>query len=79
MWRLKNECMGSPDIEKIKAAIDQTMGEGTSELVFKTLKLVYHIEEDTIISNPELFREKIKKLFGYPIAEMILKAISDNE
>ncbi|AFU60229.1 hypothetical protein Ngar_c33140 [Candidatus Nitrososphaera gargensis Ga9.2] len=68
-----------PDIEKIKTAIDQTLGEETSELVFRTLKLVYHIDEDTIVSNPELFRKKIKRMFGDQIVEMILKAISDNE
>jgi hypothetical protein len=48
----------------INRAIDNALGEGTSQLMLKTLELVYHIDKEKIISEPELFEEKIQKLFG---------------
>jgi hypothetical protein len=45
--------------------------------VFKTLKLVYRMDEDAIVSNPKLFEEKVRKMLGDSAAESVLKAISE--
>lgn len=76
MGRNSIEPKKAHDIRKIRAAIDQSLGKETSDLIFKTLKLVYKIDEEVIVSNPELFEEKIRKMLGDSAAEAVIKAIS---
>lgn len=45
-----------------------------SDLVFKTLKLVYHMDEQFMITHPEIFENSLCKMFGNS-ANMILGSI----
>ena len=65
------------NIETVKAGLEKALGKETTNLVLKTLRVVYKMDEETIVSNPELFEEKIKKMFGDMTTEIILKAISE--
>lgn len=56
-------------LELLMNNLDEKLGVGGSSLVFKTLKLVYKIDEDMAIQHPELLREKLEKLLGSRVAE----------
>lgn len=61
------------NIELIKTRFEKSLGRETSDLILKTLKLFYKIDEETIVANPELFEEKLGKMLGTSVAEVILK------
>ena len=65
-------------LKAIKAGFEETLGIDGSFLFFKTLKLVYRMNEDDIVSNPDRFEDVIRRLFG-PSAEVIFKAIAKSE
>lgn len=48
----------------IDRAIDDALGPGTSSLLLKTLKLIYHADRDSIVSQPELFEKMLQNVFG---------------
>ncbi len=48
----------------IDRAIDDALGPGTSRLLLKTLKLVYNADQDSIVSQPELFEAMLRGVFG---------------
>ncbi len=74
-----NEHSKTYDPHEIKVALERLLGSETANLVLKTLKHVYKIDEQTIRSNPALFEEKIRRMLGEPTAEIILKALSKSE
>lgn len=47
----------------IDRAIDDALGPGTSRLLLKTLKLIYNVDSDSIVSQPELFEDILRKIF----------------
>jgi hypothetical protein len=51
-------------LEAIVGGIEDALGEGSGKLVMQTMKTVYRIDENTIISNPNLFQEKMQRLLG---------------
>lgn len=51
-------------LEAIVGGIEDVLGEGSSELVMQTMKAVYRINKDAVISNPHLFQEKMQRLLG---------------
>jgi hypothetical protein len=61
------------DVQTARAKLEKALGRETYDLVIKTLRLVYKIDEETIVSNPELFEEKISKMLGLPVTELIFK------
>jgi hypothetical protein len=62
-------------LEVINRSIDAVLGRGTSVLLEKMLKLVYHLDYDSVLlSKPELFEEHLRKMFGKS-ADMILARI----
>ena len=61
-------------VNLVEEGLATALGKETSALVLKTLKLVYKINKDDIVANPELFEEKIKRMFG-DSGEPILKII----
>lgn len=65
-------------IDLIEEGLAKALGSETSTLVLRTLKLVYKIDRDCIISNPELFEEKIKRMFGEETAGSVLRIIADS-
>jgi hypothetical protein len=51
-------------LEAIVRGIEDALGEGSGKLIIQTMKTVYRIDEDTILSNPNLFQEKMQRLLG---------------
>ncbi|AFU59081.1 hypothetical protein Ngar_c21510 [Candidatus Nitrososphaera gargensis Ga9.2] len=47
------------------------LGNETSKLIFKTFKLVYKMDEQSIISNPIQFEDRLKRLLGSQQAKII--------
>ena len=65
----------SVDIKVIRARLEEILGKETSNLVFKTLRIVYKIDEEMVVLNPNLFKEKIKMMLGPYAAEIVLKRL----
>ncbi len=63
------------DIKVIRARLEEILGKETSNLVFKTLRIVYKIDEEMVVMNPTLFRDKIKMMLGPYAAEIVLKRL----
>jgi hypothetical protein len=63
------------DPEVIRKRFDQALGKEASELIFKTLRMVHMVDEQTIGTDRELFEEKIKKVLGPATAEVLLKKV----
>lgn len=63
------------DIKVIRARLEKILGKETSNLVFKTLRIVYKIDEEMVVLNPNLFGEKIKMMLGPYAAEIVLKRL----
>ena len=71
---LQNEAqMDKYILESIKNSLEQHLGDGSAYLVFKTLKLVYRIDEDDAIRRPEILEEKLEKMLGRSIAGLVLE------
>ena len=61
-------------LEIINKAFDSVLGQGASVILLKTLKLIYGLDEDTLVSRPELCEEKLKKMLG-EAADITLRKI----
>lgn len=51
-------------LEAIVDGIEDTLGKGSGKLIMQTMKTVYRIHENTIITRPHLFQEKMQRLLG---------------
>ncbi|HJS81616.1 MAG TPA: MEDS domain-containing protein [Nitrososphaera sp.] len=56
--------------------IDRVLGQGMAKLVFKTLKLIYNLEDDIVLTNPEVFEQKLKNITGEQPAQLALELIT---
>src|SRR5918997_3813353 len=64
-------------IDLIEEGLTEGVGEETCALVFKTLKLIYKMDRHKIVSDPEAFEEKIRRILGKEAADPILKMIAE--
>ncbi|HXG06556.1 MAG TPA: MEDS domain-containing protein [Nitrososphaera sp.] len=65
-------------ITQVKGGMERLLGKGTTNLVLKTLKLVYKIDpEKAITYMPELFEEKLSKIMGDSVAKLLFEVLSD--
>jgi hypothetical protein len=65
-------------VEFVHYGIDKILGEGASSLISKTLRMVYRIDEQEIlVSQPELFEEKLSKIMGETTTKLVFEIISD--
>ena len=64
-------------IDLIEEGLAEAVGKETSALVLKTLKLIYKIDRDKIVSDPETFEEKIRKMLGKEAADPVLRMIAE--
>jgi hypothetical protein len=64
-------------IELIEKGLTEGVGKETCALVFKTLKLIYKMDRDKIVSDPDAFEEKIRRILGKEAADPILKMIAE--
>ena len=63
-------------LASIEKGIDDTLGPGSSFLIFKTLKLVYSFDKNEITSDFDRFEELMIKILGPELNEkMRLKVI----
>jgi hypothetical protein len=62
-------------VESITQVIDKMMGSNTSNLILKTMKLIYQIDKDDIIRQPKLFVDGFVKIIGKDTANIMLNAI----
>jgi hypothetical protein len=51
-------------LEAIVDGIEDTLGKGSGKLIMQTMKTVYRINENTVVTNPHLFQEKMQRLLG---------------
>jgi hypothetical protein len=65
-------------IECIKNTLEEVLGEGSSKLFFATLKLIYKIDEKSIILDPDMFVEKLNKMVGRNAANAVNAKISQH-
>jgi hypothetical protein len=63
-------------MDAIKRALDFVMGDGSSSLILKTLRFVYHVYEDDILQDPSVCFGRIEKMLGEPSANKIRSAAS---
>jgi hypothetical protein len=68
----KNATFNENTLEAVKDNLEERLGVGGAELVFKTLKLVYKIDEEDIIRHPELLGKKLEKLLGSSTTQLVL-------
>lgn len=61
----------------LRQSIDDILGRGTCNLVIKTMKLVYRMDEETVIKRPSLFAETLERLLGKRIANTVLANVLD--
>jgi hypothetical protein len=64
-------------IALIGSGLDRALGAGSATLIFQTLKLIYKIDRDQIISSPQLLEDMLRKVVGEKAADVALKSISD--
>ena len=64
-------------IALIGSGLDRALGAGSATLIFQTLKLIYKIDRDQIISRPQLLEDTLRKVVGEKAADVALKSISD--
>jgi hypothetical protein len=55
----------------IKRALDKFFGEESAYMVIRTLKLIYHMDEEFIVANPDIFENTIRKMFKLSSKEML--------
>jgi hypothetical protein len=61
----------------IMRGMDETLGNGTSNLILQAMNQVYHIDEECIVGQPKLFVDTLVKLLGKDAIPHILAAILD--
>lgn len=65
-------------IAHVREGMDRVLGKGTANLIFKTLQLVYKVDpEQTIIFQPDVFEEKLRKIMGDSIAKLLFDVLAD--
>lgn len=71
-------CEWHPEIiiELIAEGLNRALGQGAAQLIFTSLKWIYRIDEDSIISQPEVFEEKLRRVLGGK-ADIAIRVILD--
>jgi len=62
-------------IDVVSKGIDNNLGEGSAVLLFQTLKSAYKLKQDTIVSKPDLFEERLKHVLGKVDANSVINSI----
>jgi hypothetical protein len=64
-------------IDLIEEGLAEALGKETCALVLKTLKLIYKIDRDKIVSDPESFEEKTRRMLGKDAADPVFRMITE--
>ncbi|HYZ49305.1 MAG TPA: hypothetical protein VE593_00350, partial [Nitrososphaeraceae archaeon] len=62
-------------IDVVSKGIDNNLGEGSSILLFQTMKSIYKLNQDAIIKRPAIFEATLKKLLSKDDANSVLNSI----
>lgn len=62
-------------IDVVSKGIDNNLGEGSSVLLFQTMKSVYKLNQDAIVYRPTTFEETLKKLLSKDDANSVINSI----
>lgn len=64
-------------IDLIEEGLTEALGKETCALVMKTLKLIYKIDRNKIVGDPEKFEEKIRRMIGEETADSVMRIIAE--
>ena len=64
-------------IDLIEEGLTEALGKETCALVMKTLKLIYKIDRNKIVGDPENFEEKIRRMIGEESADSVMRIIAE--
>ena len=67
----------SRTIDLIEEGLTEALGKETCALVMKTLKLIYKIDRNKIVWDPENFEEKIRRMIGKETADPVMRIIAE--
>lgn len=67
----------SRTIDLIEEGLTEALGKETCALVLKTLKLIYKIDRNKIVWDPENFEEKIRRMIGKETADPVMRIIAE--
>ena len=73
-WEYK-EWDTSKIIDVVSKGIDNNLGEGSSILLFQTMKSAYKLNQDAIVYRPTIFEETLKKLLNKDDANSVINSI----
>jgi hypothetical protein len=73
-WEYK-EWDTSKIIDVVSKGIDNNLGEGSSVLLFQTMKSAYKLKQEAIVSRPDVFEEILKKLLSKDDANSVINSI----
>jgi hypothetical protein len=62
-------------IDVVSKGIDNNLGEGSSVLLFQTMRAAYKLNQDDIIYRPIIFEETLKKLLGKDDVNSLINSI----
>jgi hypothetical protein len=67
-------------LEMIEKKMDELLGAGSAQLIFKTLQLVYAIKdvENLILNRPEVFNSILRKILGESTADLVDASIKSS-
>lgn len=63
-------------LEAVVDGIEDILGKGSGRLIIQTMKVVYEIDENAIISDPSIFQEKLQKMLGNT-SNIVLESITN--
>lgn len=64
-------------IELIREGMDEVLNGEMSDLLLRTLNLVYKTDNNTVISQPELFEANLRKAIGDNKTDMVVSSITE--
>ena len=73
-WKYK-QWDTSTIIDVVSKGIDNNLGEGSSVLLFQTLKSAYKLRRDAIVRKPTVFEERLKRVLGKDDANSVINSI----
>jgi len=60
----------------ISKGIDKSLGEGSATLLFQTMRTIYKLNQDVVISRPVVFEATLKRLVGNDQQVSVMDSIS---
>lgn len=61
-----------PDVdEMIRSTFDEVLGNNCSDLIFKTMKLVYKLDQSRLFLDPGIFEEKLSSMLGNKTTDVV--------